>query len=83
MRIAIVSGGDGWHVRDLQRAAAPLGNETRLIDFRRVHAGIAATADAFADSATVLVRTMPQVPWNKWFFGWTCCTGCKPAAYRS
>jgi ribosomal protein S6--L-glutamate ligase len=59
MRIAIVSGGDGWHVRDLQRAAAPLGNETRLIDFRRVHAGIAATADAFADSATVLVRTMP------------------------
>jgi ribosomal protein S6--L-glutamate ligase len=38
MRIAILSGGDGWHVRDLLRAAAELGHVAEVVDFRRVSA---------------------------------------------
>ena len=34
MRLALLSSGDGWHVRDLQRAAAALGHEAIAVDFR-------------------------------------------------
>lgn len=40
MRIAILSGGDGWHVRDLLRAAADLGYTAEVVDFRRVQASV-------------------------------------------
>ena len=65
MRIALLSGGDGWHVRDLIRAAGQLGHEAVPVDFRRV---TAATGSASAESSgapdldqfdAVLVRTMP------------------------
>lgn len=59
MRVAILSAGDGWHVRDLQRAAALLGHEAVAVDFRRVHAGVGITADSLAGFDAVLVRTMP------------------------
>jgi ribosomal protein S6--L-glutamate ligase len=65
MRIAILAGGDGWHVRDLKRAAAVLGHEAEAVDFRRLSAGVAfgaARGDAlqFLDGYEgVLVRTMP------------------------
>jgi RimK family alpha-L-glutamate ligase len=59
MRIAILSGGDGWHVRDLQRAAALLGHEAAPVDFRRLQAGIAAAPNLLGLSEAVLVRTMP------------------------
>ena len=36
MRIAILSAGDGWHVRDLKRAAALLRHEAVAVDFRRL-----------------------------------------------
>jgi ribosomal protein S6--L-glutamate ligase len=66
MRIAVLSAGDGWHVRDLLRAAAQLRHDAAAVDFRRVAAGLALQA---ADAARlpalltgfdgVLVRTMP------------------------
>src|SRR5436309_2063661 len=59
MRFAILSAGDGWHVRDLQRAAALLGQDACAIDFRRVSAGVAADADPLAGFDGILVRTMP------------------------
>ncbi|HXG12732.1 MAG TPA: RimK family alpha-L-glutamate ligase [Gemmataceae bacterium] len=59
MRFAILSSGSGWHVRDLQRAAARLGHEAVAVDFRRLHAGVAVTADPLAGYDGVLVRTMP------------------------
>jgi ribosomal protein S6--L-glutamate ligase len=59
MRIALLSSGDGWHVRDLQRAAAILGHEAKAVDFRRVTAGVATAPDALAEFGGVLVRTMP------------------------
>jgi ribosomal protein S6--L-glutamate ligase len=40
MRIAILAGGPGWHVRDLQRAAILLNHEAVAVDFRRVHAAV-------------------------------------------
>jgi RimK family alpha-L-glutamate ligase len=40
MRIAILSGGAGWHVRDLARAAKGLGHDAAVIDFRRLTAAI-------------------------------------------
>src|SRR4051794_7837272 len=40
MRIAILSGGTGWHVQDLIRAAAGLGHSAVAVDFRRVWATV-------------------------------------------
>jgi ribosomal protein S6--L-glutamate ligase len=59
MKIALLAGGCGWHVRDLQRAAALLNHEAVTVDFRRVSAGVASAADSLADFDAVLVRTMP------------------------
>jgi ribosomal protein S6--L-glutamate ligase len=59
MRLAILAGGPGWHVRDLLRAAALLGHEAALLDFRRVNAGVAAAPEPLDGVDGVLVRTMP------------------------
>jgi RimK family alpha-L-glutamate ligase len=59
MRIALLSAGDGWHVRDLKRAAAALGHRAEAIDFRRVTAGVEIAADSLDGFDGVLVRTMP------------------------
>jgi RimK family alpha-L-glutamate ligase len=59
MRIAILSGGNGWHVRDLQRAAVQLNHEAVAVDFRRLSAGVAAGTNTLNDFEGVLVRTMP------------------------
>ncbi len=59
LRLAILSSGDGWHVRDLQRAAATLGHTADAVDFRRVTAGLGIAADSLAGYDAVIVRTMP------------------------
>src|SRR5215213_3889892 len=69
MRIALLSGGDGWHVRDLMRAAADLGHVAEPVDFRRVIASVGepgglalGTIPDAPDLDTfdaVIVRTMP------------------------
>ena len=59
MRCAILSGGDGWHVRDLQRAAAEQGHDSTIVDFRRVSAGVGIAHDPFDGCDAVIVRTMP------------------------
>jgi len=64
MRIAILSGGDGWHVRDLRRAAVQLGHAAEAVDFRRLSATVALPCPAplpglLAGCDGVLVRTMP------------------------
>ena len=50
-------------MRDLERAAAELGHETLVVDFRRVRAAVAAPAEMscvpFFDCDAVIVRTMP------------------------
>jgi len=42
MRISILSGGSGWHVRDLQRAAERRGHAADLLDFRNLSARVRA-----------------------------------------
>src|SRR5579859_2380491 len=60
MRIALIAGGgDGWHVRDLKRAAASLGHDAVAFDFRKLSAGVAPTLNSLAGFDAVLVRTMP------------------------
>jgi RimK family alpha-L-glutamate ligase len=66
MRIAILSNGAGWHVRDLMRAAAELGHGAEPVDFRRVSASIpdASTSTTLNETSlssydAVIVRTMP------------------------
>jgi ribosomal protein S6--L-glutamate ligase len=65
MRIALLSSGDGWHVRDLVRAAAGLGHVAEPVDFRLVGAAVGGEPGAFAtgvpldDFDAVIVRTMP------------------------
>lgn len=54
MRLAVVSGGSGWHVEDVRRAASHLGHTVDLFDFRTVHTG-----SGLAGYDAVLVRTMP------------------------
>src|SRR5947209_1551081 len=59
MKIAILAGRDGWHVRDLLRAAGDLGHAPEVLDFRRLRAGIGVASDSFAGFDAVIVRTMP------------------------
>jgi ribosomal protein S6--L-glutamate ligase len=59
MHLAFLAGGDGWHVRDLHRAAAAHGHRADTLDFRRVAAGVAAEPGLLAGYDAVLVRTMP------------------------
>ena len=59
MRMAILSGGDGWHVRDLQRAAIAQQHVAEAVDFRRLFTSVAAGAEALAGFDAVIVRTMP------------------------
>jgi ribosomal protein S6--L-glutamate ligase len=59
MRIAILSGGSGWHVADLVRAAAELGHSAEAIDFRRVAVGVEASPTPLGGFDAAIVRTMP------------------------
>jgi ribosomal protein S6--L-glutamate ligase len=54
VRLAVLSGGIGWHVQDVQRAAAQSGHTTDVLDFRGLHTG-----SGLAGYDAVLVRTMP------------------------
>src|SRR5688572_6436072 len=62
MRIALLAGGDGWHVRDLVRAAGELGHVAEPVDFRLVGASVGMSQPVGADLDcfdAVIVRTMP------------------------
>jgi RimK family alpha-L-glutamate ligase len=59
MRIAVLSAGAGWHVKDLQRAAAALDHEAVVVDFRRIQGGVGIAADSLGNFDAVMVRTMP------------------------
>lgn len=59
MRIAILSGGTGWHVQDVLRASRELGHDAAALDFRALHATVNAASDPLAAFDAVLVRTMP------------------------
>lgn len=59
MRIAILSGGTGWHVQDLLRAAAELGHRAEAIDFRSLAAGVEAEPAPLAGFDAAIVRTIP------------------------
>ena len=59
MRIALLAGGDGWHVRDLTRAAQLLGHTAEAVDFRRVRAAVACATDPLTAFDAFVVRTMP------------------------
>lgn len=61
MRISILSG-DGWHVRDLQRAAAELSHLGEVVDFRRLSTSVACSTLLrlrAGEADAVIVRTMP------------------------
>lgn len=62
MRIAVLSGGTGWHVQDLLRAAGGLGHAAEIVDFRGVSAGSPAVrpgGEPLAGFDAAIVRTMP------------------------
>src|SRR5215212_6434891 len=59
MRIAILSSGLGWHVRDLLRATSALGHTAEAVDFRRVCARLPGRASSLAGYDAMIVRTMP------------------------
>src|SRR5437870_1965388 len=59
MRIALLAAGEGWHVRDLRRAAVSFDCEAVAVDFRKIHGEVAPDSDSLAGFDAVLVRTMP------------------------
>ncbi len=59
MRIAILSGGTGWHVQDLLRAAHEQGHQATLIDFRTLAAGVETEPAALSGFDAAIVRTVP------------------------
>jgi len=56
MHLGILSGGTGWHVQDLLRAAGELGHKTSVYDFRTLSASV---PTARLDVDALIVRTMP------------------------
>ena len=59
MRIALLSSGAGWHVRDLMRAASDAGHHAEAVDFRGVHAALPRLQTSVDGFDAVIVRTMP------------------------
>lgn len=59
MKIAILSGGSGWHVQDLVRAAGELGHLATPVDFRALGAGVNSDSGTLSEFDAFLVRTMP------------------------
>jgi RimK family alpha-L-glutamate ligase len=59
MRLAILSGGTGWHVQDLIRAADELGHRAEAVDFRALNAGVETARAALSEFDAALVRTIP------------------------
>jgi RimK family alpha-L-glutamate ligase len=59
MRLAILSGGTGWHVQDLIRAANGLGHTAEAVDFRALAAGVETTPTPLNDFDAAIVRTIP------------------------
>src|SRR5262249_42035857 len=59
MRIALLAGGDGWHVRDLARAAGSLGHHAEAVDFRRVCAHVGGRPDSLSALHAVIGRARP------------------------
>ena len=56
MRLGIICGGTGWHVRDLIRASSADGHVAEAIDFRKISAEVPSKLARFE---TWIVRTMP------------------------
>ena len=59
MRIAVISGGEGWHVCDLRRAALAQGHTVEVLDFRRLRATVGLSPQPWTPAPAVIVRTMP------------------------
>lgn len=59
MRLAILSGGTGWHVQDLLRASTELGHRAEAIDFRSLAAGVEAEPSPLAGFDAAIIRTVP------------------------
>jgi RimK family alpha-L-glutamate ligase len=62
VNVAILSGGTGWHVQDLLRAAGQLEISARALDFRILCSACPAPpkyCDPLDDFSAVIVRTMP------------------------
>lgn len=59
VRFCILSGGLGWHVRDLVRAAEVRGHAADVRDFQLVHGSIGRGERPLPEADCVLVRTMP------------------------
>ena len=66
MHIAVLTGGDGWHVQDLLRAAQKLGHTTDILDFRKLCSEVscppAHSSNGDGEETpfdAVIVRTMP------------------------
>jgi ribosomal protein S6--L-glutamate ligase len=59
VRIAILSGGSGWHVRDLLRAARDRRHVADVLDFRTLHGRLAAGPGPLDGYDAIIVRTMP------------------------
>jgi RimK family alpha-L-glutamate ligase len=62
MNLALLSGGTGWHVQDLCRAATAQGHPVTILDFRQLSAGAPPPHPGrgpLAGFDAALVRTMP------------------------
>jgi ribosomal protein S6--L-glutamate ligase len=59
MRIAILSGGNGWHVQDLLRAAKLFGHHAEAVNFRTLSAGVECKPQPLFGFDAALVRTVP------------------------
>jgi RimK family alpha-L-glutamate ligase len=59
MKIALLSGGTGWHVQDLIRASRDLGHRAEAVDFRALSGSAHPSGLDLDRFDRILVRTMP------------------------
>ncbi len=62
MRVAILTGSNGWHIRDLQRAGAELGISTEVVNFCSLQGHLCPplfTVPNFENFDSLIIRTMP------------------------
>ena len=56
----IMGGKEGWHVKDLLRAAQSLGVKAHVTDFRLISHSLAQPSNqAFEEADCTIIRTMP------------------------
>jgi len=85
MRVAILTGSGGWHIRDLQRAGSELGYSVDVVNFCSLQGHLSPfifTVPNFANFDSLIIRTMPLGTLDQIIFRMNLLQGWASAGYH-